>query len=79
MLNNSLYYYKTSTNQEIDFLMQDQHRNITLIQICQTLVNLATRQSEISVLLILMKELGLLNAIIVTRNETDKIEVPWNC
>jgi predicted AAA+ superfamily ATPase len=74
-LNNSLYYYKTSTNQEIDFLMQDQQRNITLIQVCQTLVNPSTRQREISVLQIAMKELGLLKATIVTRDETDKIEV----
>ena len=74
-LNNSLYYYKTSTNQEIDFLMQDQHRNITLIQVCQTLVNPATRQREISVLQIAMKELGLPEATIVTRDETDKITV----
>ena len=74
-LNNSLYYYKTSTNQEIDFLMQDQQRNIKLIQVCQTLVNPATRQREISVLQIAMKELGLLKATIVTRDETDKITV----
>ena len=74
-LNNSLYYYKTSTNQEIDFLMQDQQRNITLIQVCQSLVNPATRQREISVLQIAMKELGLLEATIVTRDETDKIAV----
>jgi uncharacterized protein len=72
-INNSLYYYKTSTNQEIDFLMQDQQRNITLIQVCQTLVSPATRQREIAALQIAMKELGLLEATIVTRDETDKI------
>lgn len=74
-LNNSIYYYKTSMNQEIDFLMQDQQRNITLIQVCETLVNPATRQREISALQIGMNELGLVKATIVTKDETEKIVI----
>ncbi|HAQ18877.1 MAG TPA: AAA family ATPase [Prolixibacteraceae bacterium] len=74
-LNIKLYYYKTSMNQEIDFLMQDQQRNITLIQVCQTLVNPVTRQREISALQIAMNELGLSKSILVTQDESENIVV----
>lgn len=74
-LNNSIYYYKTSMNQEIDFLMQDQQRNITLIQVCETLVSPVTRQREISALQIAMNELGLAKATIVTKEETETIVI----
>lgn len=72
-LNNSIYYYKTSMNQEVDFLMQDQQRNITLIQVCVTLVSPATRHREISALQIAMNELDLAKATIVTKEETETI------
>lgn len=74
-LYNEIYYYKTSTNQEIDFLIQDQQRNISLIQVCQTLVSPLTRQREISALQMAMNELGLSKATIVTRDESESIVV----
>ncbi|MFH1159566.1 MAG: ATP-binding protein [bacterium] len=72
-LNNSIYYYKTSANQEIDFLVQDKQRKLTLIQVCETLANPVTRQREISALQNAMNELGLSEALLVTRDESEQI------
>ncbi|TSA30255.1 MAG: ATP-binding protein [Bacteroidetes bacterium] len=71
--NEALYYYKTSANQEIDFLVQDNQRKLNLIQVCETLANPVTRQREIVALQNAMSELELSEATIVTRNESEQI------
>jgi hypothetical protein len=73
--NEDIYYYKTSNNQEIDFLVQDQQQNIRLIQVCETLANPLTRQRETLSLENAMKELGLSDALIVTREESEQLTV----
>ena len=72
-INHTVYYYKTSANQEIDFLLQDQARNITLVQVCLSLVNPVTRYREISALQSAMTELGLSESTIVTLDESEDI------
>jgi predicted AAA+ superfamily ATPase len=74
-LNSEIYYYKTSNNQEIDFIIQNQHRQFALIQVCQSLVNPSTRQRETTALQIAMNELKLSEATIVTRDESESIPV----
>ncbi len=69
----TIYYYKTSGNQEVDFLIQDHTRKFILIQVCETLASPVTRQREISALQHAMRELGLSEATIVTRNESEQI------
>ena len=55
--------------------MQNQHRQISLIQVCQSLVNPSTRQREIAALQTAMNELKLSEATIVTRDESESITV----
>jgi hypothetical protein len=73
--NNDIYYYKTATNQEIDFLVQDQQQKIKLIQVCETLANPRTRQRETHSLENAMNELGLSDALIITREESEQLTV----
>ncbi|MCX6266191.1 MAG: ATP-binding protein, partial [Bacteroidetes bacterium] len=73
--NGNIYYYKTAANQEIDFLVQDQQQKIILIQVCETLANPLTRQRETLSLENAMNELGLSNAMIVTREESEQLSV----
>jgi predicted AAA+ superfamily ATPase len=77
-LNVSIYYYKTSAKQEVDFLIQDQQRKLRLIQVCETLANPETRQREISALLSAMNELGLSEATLVTKYESEQITIGKN-
>ena len=71
--NTDIYYYKTRSNQEIDFLVQNQQRKHTLIQVCETLANPLTRQRETLSLENAMNELGLSEAMLVTREESEEI------
>lgn len=73
--NSDIYYYKTATNQEIDFLVQDQQQKIKLIQVCETLANPRTRQRETHSLENAMNELGLSDAMIITREESEQLSV----
>jgi predicted AAA+ superfamily ATPase len=77
-LNVSIYYYKTSAKQEVDFLIQDQQRKLRLIQVCETLANPVTRQREISALQSAMNELGLSEATLVTRDESEQVTIEKN-
>ena len=74
-LTSEIYYYKTTNNQEIDFIVQNQQRQFSLIQVCQSLVNPSTRQREIAALQTAMNELKLSEATIVTRDESESITV----
>ena len=73
--NIAIYYYKTKANQEIDFLVQDQQRKLSLIQVCETLVSPATRQRETLALQNAMNELGISEATLVTNTESEQITV----
>ena len=73
--NIAIYYYKTVNNQEIDFLIQNQQRQFTLIQVCETLANPVTRQRETLSLQNAMRELGLSEATLVTRAESEQIKL----
>lgn len=73
--NSEIYYYKTANNHEIDFIVQNQQRQFSLIQVCQSLVNPSTRQRETTALQTAMIELKLSEATIVTRDESESILV----
>jgi len=74
--NYDLYYYRTNGAHEVDFLVQKEDRNMMLIQVCETLKNPATRQRELSALQHAMKELGVSESILVTRDEQEEVSGP---
>lgn len=69
-----LYYFKTANSQEVDFLIQDRGIVISLLQVCESLEDIKTKQREVQTLFQAMDELAIPTATIITRNETDKIE-----
>jgi len=66
-----IYYYKTSRDQEIDFVTLKQGVVHALIQVSEQLTDPATRDREVDSLWLAMQELGLSEATIITRNERD--------
>ena len=70
-----IFYYKTKSNKEVDFLIPGERGERRLIQACETLVDPKTRKRELDALLEGMKELGLKNGTIVTRNEEESIKL----
>ncbi len=71
----NIFYYKTKSGREVDFIVQTQGRTKMLVQVCETLANDQTRKREVSALVEAMEELNLDSGIIVTRNEEDKIHI----
>ena len=69
----NIYYYKTKNNLEVDFLVREKQKNKQLIQVCWDLKNDKTRKREVKALVEAMHELKMNSAIIITRNESEKI------
>jgi predicted AAA+ superfamily ATPase len=72
-LNLDIWYYKTKSNLEIDFLVQTQNRKKYLFQVSATLVNPQSRQREIHALKNAMAELNLTTGTIITQDEQEQI------
>jgi len=68
-------YYKTASNQEVDFLIQDRGQVNSLIQVCESLEDLKTKKREVQTLFNAMDELEISTAIIITRHDSDKIDM----
>lgn len=75
-LTSHIYYYKTKTSKEVDFLIQNQDLSRILIQVCESLSDPKTRKREIDALNEAMIELKLTHSIVVTANETEQIQSP---
>lgn len=69
----NIYYYKTQNGREVDFIIQSYNRTKTLIQVCESMVDLKIRKREIMALSEAMAELKLKTSCIVTRNEEETI------
>ncbi|MCD4664775.1 MAG: ATP-binding protein [Bacteroidales bacterium] len=69
-----IFYYKTTANQEVDFLVHDRGDISGLYQVCESMEDISTKTRETSALWLAMDELALSQSIIITRNEHDKIE-----
>ena len=74
-LHPELYYYRTRTAREVDFLVPLRGRPRMLIQVCESLAESTTRKRETASLSEAMDELGLKTGIIVTRQEEERIEL----
>ena len=68
-----IYYYKTSNNLEVDFLVKTGRKELRLIQVADNLDNEKTRQRELNALIKAMDELKLKKAIILTDDTEEEI------
>jgi predicted AAA+ superfamily ATPase len=78
-LHPEIYYYKTKTGREVDFIVPAGAVPGTapagmLVQVCESLADPQTRKREMAALSEAMAELGLKTGTIVTRNEDELIE-----
>jgi hypothetical protein len=71
----NIYYYKTKTGREVDFIVPIRGRPKMLVQVCESLAEPQTRKRETTALSEAMAELGLKTGTIVTRNEDERLEV----
>jgi len=73
-LHSEIYYHKTKTGREVDFIVPMRGRLKMLVQVCESLAEPQTRKRETAALSEAMAELGLKTGTIVTRNEDERIE-----
>lgn len=75
----NIFYHKTSSGKEIDFIAQMHNGELTLVQVCLSMQDGKTRQREIAALLEGGKELGVKDAWIITLDEEEIIEDQGLC
>ncbi|HZX48615.1 MAG TPA: ATP-binding protein [Nitrospirota bacterium] len=69
-----IYYYKTKTGREVDFIVPMRNREHKLVQVCESMAETQTRKREVEAMSEAMKELGLKAGTIVTMNEDKLID-----
>ena len=70
-----IYYWKTKSGLEVDFIAQLGDRSRLLIQVCESMAETQTRRREVGALSEAMAEQGLKAGTIVTRSDAEEIEV----
>jgi uncharacterized protein len=70
----AVFYGKTKTGREVDFVVPVRTRSALLIQSCESLADPQTRKREVSALSEAMGELGCKTGTIVTRSEDGQID-----
>jgi uncharacterized protein len=73
-INPEIYYYKTKTGREVDFIVPMSGKSRILIQACESLADPQTRKREIVALSEAMAELGTKSGTIVTRSGDEQIQ-----
>ncbi len=73
-LYSEIYYYKTKTGREVDFIIPMSKKTRILIQACESMADSPTRKREITALNEAMAELGIKTGTIVTRNSDEQIK-----
>lgn len=73
-LHPEVYYYKTKTGKEVDFIVPVRQRPRGLVQACETLADPRVREREVSALSEAMTELKIKTGTIVTRSEEENFE-----
>lgn len=71
----NIFYYKSKSGREVDFIAQMQDRSRKLVQVCESIADPKTRKREIAALSEAMAELKQPSGTIVTRNEEETIKV----
>jgi uncharacterized protein len=69
-----IYYYKTKTGREVDFIVPTSGKTQILIQACESLADTQTRKRELTALCEAMAEIGIKTGIIVTRSRAEQIK-----
>jgi predicted AAA+ superfamily ATPase len=69
-----IYYYRTKSGREVDFILPGRKGERLLVQVCESLAEPQTRKREVTTLSEAMAELGLNSGTIVTRNDDERIE-----
>jgi len=73
-IHSEIYYYKTKTGREIDFIIPLRGRSRMLVQVCESLAEPQTRKREVAALSEAMTELGIKSGTIVTKGEDERIK-----
>ena len=68
-----VYYYKTKTGREVDFIAPMRNRKHKLMQVCDSLAETQTRKREVAALSEAMTDLGIKTGTIVTRDVDERI------
>jgi len=68
-----IYFWKDKSNSEVDFLILEKNKVISLIQVCYNLNDLKTKEREVNALLSGLDEFKLKEGIIITK-DLDKEE-----
>lgn len=71
-----VFYYRTASGKEVDFITTGPNRQRSLIQVCESLVDANTKKREVSALEEAMTESKLKTALIVTRSEDGELTSP---
>ena len=74
ILHPEIYYYKTKSGREVDFIVPMRNRKHKLVQVCESLAEAQTRKREVEALSEAMKELALRAGTIVTMNDDQIID-----
>lgn len=68
-----IFYYRTKSGREVDFIVQLPDRSRMLFQVCESLAEAQTRKREVTAMNEALTELGLKSGVIVTRNDEERI------
>ncbi len=71
-----IWYYRTKSGKEVDFIVSSGSGGWMLVQVCESLADEQTRKREIQALEEAMVERKVRTAFVVTRTESDRIETP---
>jgi predicted AAA+ superfamily ATPase len=69
-----LWYHRTRTGKEVDFVARPAGSAPRLVQVCETLADPRTRKREVEALIEALEELDLPAGTLVTRQEEELIE-----
>lgn len=70
----TLFYYRTRNDKEIDFVCRNMHKIETLIQVCYDLQNIKTYKRELSALIEASGELNCKNLLLLTWDDENMVE-----
>jgi predicted AAA+ superfamily ATPase len=73
-LHPEIYYFRTKSGREVDFIVPSGGRPGELVQVCESLTEPKTRKREVVGLSEAMAELGLKSGTVVTRNDRETID-----
>lgn len=73
--NQSIFYYKTRNQKEVDFVLKEGPKVNSLIQVCYEISNIDAQKREIKALLETSEELSCNNLLIITWDKEEEISI----